>query len=52
MSILVRLSSKRELSQDVKANLDVLRDALTETQEALQQAHNNLQEDNDIEGII
>ena len=41
-----------ELSEDIKMNLEILRKALTETQELLQEAHSNLQDDDDIREII
>ena len=42
----------QELSEDVKENLDTLRNAFTETQEDLQKAHSNLEDDDDIKELI
>jgi len=39
-------------SEVIKSSLDILRNALTETQEALHKAHNDLQEDDDIKQLI
>ena len=41
-----------EQSEVIKSNLDILRNALTETQQALHKAHNDLQEDDDIKQLI
>jgi len=41
-----------ERSEVMKSNLDILRNALTETQQALHKAHNDLQEDDDIKQLI
>ena len=41
-----------ELSEDIKVNLDTLRNALTETQEAVQAAHIDLEDDDDIKELI
>jgi len=40
---LCKLLEQGELSEDIKSNVDILRNALTETQEALQKAHSDLQ---------
>jgi hypothetical protein len=41
-----------ELSEDVKENLDTLQNTFTETQEDLQKAHSNLEDDDDIKELI
>ncbi|KAF1394187.1 hypothetical protein PFLUV_G00023930 [Perca fluviatilis] len=42
---LAKILEHEELSEDIKVNLKTLRNALTETQEALQKAHKDLEED-------
>ncbi|KAL8563361.1 hypothetical protein ACOMHN_008200 [Nucella lapillus] len=41
-----------ELSEAVKEKLDIVRDALTETQEAIHEAHGDLEEDDNIKDMI
>lgn len=41
-----------ELSENVKEKLDILRNALTETQEALHEAHSDLENDDDMKTLI
>ena len=41
-----------ELSDDIKKNLDVLRNALTETQDALWKAHSDLENDAEMQQLI
>ena len=41
-----------ELSEDIKKNLDTLRNALTKNQEALQEAHGDLEDDDDMKELI
>ena len=49
---LYKMVQQGELSQCIRANLEILCNALTETQEALQKAHNDLQEDDEMKGLI
>ena len=41
-----------ELSEDITKNLEILRDALNETQEVLQEAHTSLEGDEDVKDLI
>ena len=41
-----------EPSENVKENLDTLRNAFTETQEDVEKAHHNLEDDGDIKQLI
>ena len=41
-----------ELSDDIKKNLDILRNALTETQDALWKAHSDLENDAEMQQLI
>ena len=49
---LAKILEHEELSEDIKENLKTLRNALTETQEALQKAHKDLEEDGDVKELI
>jgi hypothetical protein len=49
---LPKILEHEELSEDIKENLKTLRNALTETQEALQKAHKDLEEDGDVKELI
>ena len=49
---LKKVLGQMELSAATRSSLDILRNALTETQEALQKAHSDLQEDDDIKELI
>ena len=44
--------SKKELSEEIKNNLKILRNALTNTQVVLQEAHNNLEADDEMKKLI
>ncbi|KAK5851403.1 hypothetical protein PBY51_002200 [Eleginops maclovinus] len=49
---LASILEHEELSEDIMENLKTLRNALTETQEALQKAHKDLEEDGDVKELI
>ena len=49
---LQKILEHQELPENVKLNLQTLRNALTETQGALDDAHSNLAEDNDMLGLV
>ncbi len=49
---LKEILEREELSDDIRDNLDTLRNGLTEIQETLQEAHNDLENDNDMKELI
>lgn len=49
---LSKILEHKELSEDIKRNLNILRNALTETQEALQTAYCDLEKDGDMKELI
>ena len=49
---LSKILEHKELSEDIKENLNILRNALTETQEALQTAYCDLENDADMKELI
>ena len=49
---LSKILEHKELSEDIKENLNILRNALTENQEALQTAYCDLENDADMKELI
>ena len=49
---LSKILEHKELSEDIKENLNILRNALTETQEALRTAYCDLENDGDMKELI
>ncbi|KAK1883800.1 Tudor domain containing protein 7 [Dissostichus eleginoides] len=49
---LTNILEHEELSENIKENLNTLRNALTDTREALQAAHSNLEDDDGMKDLI